>query len=134
MAPLAVSPEALSIRLASPKSAILGVTETTDATERTEDDSMQESPAGGRPGPPSPCFSVVGISAGGADLAAARFSRMLDGLRSQWTTPWQWAAWTARASTLSRWAARRGGWGVPQNRSARLPPSTHSRARKGRPR
>ena len=48
-------------------------------------------------------------------------NRTLVGLRSRWTIPASWAAWTARASVTISSAAWRPGWGVPASRSARLP-------------
>ena len=40
-------------------------------------------------------------------------NRTLAGLRSRWTIPASWAAWTARASVTISSAACRPGWGVP---------------------
>ena len=60
-------------------------------------------------------------------------SRMLAGLRSRWTMPLWWAAWTASASVATSAAAWRAGCGTPWICSARLPPSTNSIVKYGRP-
>ena len=55
-------------------------------------------------------------------------NRTLAGLRSRWTIPARCATSTARASVATSSAAGRPGCGVPARRSARVPPSSSSRA------
>src|SRR5262249_25039823 len=89
-APVAVDwPDTWS-RLASPKSAILGIK---DEGGRMRDESE-------------------GFDSSLVLPPSSFLSRMLAGLRSRWTTPRSWAWWMARASTANRAAA----WGASGGR------------------